>query len=86
MCVTPADAAAELRFTAARFAAGTASIQDMWHSFHGHLADLCAEEPLDGEFLQLFNDLEAWEASVGDNRERAVEAVRGSAERLAAGA
>jgi hypothetical protein len=84
--VTPAKAAAEIRATANEFARGAASVQDMWDAFHSHLIPLCADEPLNGEFLQMFNDLKAWEATVGEDRVRAVETVRATAQRLSASA
>jgi hypothetical protein len=84
--VTPAEAAVKIRATANEFARGAASVHDMWDGFHSHLIPLCADEALNGEFLQMFNDLEAWEASVGEDRVRAVETVRATAQRLSASA
>ena len=84
--MTPAEAAAEIRATANEFARGPASVHDMWAAFHSHLIPLCADEPLNGEFLQMFNDLEAWEASVGEDGGRAIETVRATAQRLVASA
>lgn len=84
--MTPAEAAAQIRETANEFARGAASVHDMWAAFHSHLIPLCADEPLNGEFLQMFNDLEAWEGSVGQDQVRAVETVRATAQRLLASA
>jgi hypothetical protein len=52
--VTPAEAAAQIGATANEFARGAASVHDVWATFHSHLIPLWADEPLNGEFLQMF--------------------------------
>ena len=71
-----------IRHAAARFAAEKASVVEMWDALHEHLHDLCAEQPLIGDFLALFNALEAWEVATGADRDRAIERSRQVARRL----
>ena len=48
----------------------------MWSALHSCLHDLCAEKPLEGAFLQLFNSLQDWERATGDRRAVAEEEAR----------
>lgn len=82
--MTPAEAAAEIRATAATFGGGESTIQDFWSSFHDNLHDLCAEDPLDGDWLAAFEALEAWEVATASDRVAAVEQARAVALRLGA--
>jgi hypothetical protein len=66
------EAAAAIRSVAASFGRGEADVQAMWAALHGNLHDLCADRPLEGNFLDLFNSLERWEAAVGSGREAAL--------------
>jgi hypothetical protein len=78
--MTPEEAEHVIRQAADAFAAGHGSIQDLFRTFHGHLHDLCRDEPLHGSFLALFQALEAWEVTTGDRAEaeRSVAAAAGS--------
>ena len=75
-----------IRQVAARFAAERASVVEMWRALHEHLYDLCADYPLSGDLLALFDALEAWETSAKDGRERAVVHCRQVAHRLSTSA
>ena len=59
-----------------------ADVRSLWSSFHGSLYDLCRDEPLDGEFLSLFQALEAWEAALPGEREEQVRNLREAAAKL----
>ncbi len=58
----------------------------MWSSFHANLFELCAERPLAGDFLKLFQAMELWETAVGEGRDDAERDARIVAERLGRGA
>jgi hypothetical protein len=76
------DADASTRQAAARFGAGDSSIVEMWTAFHANLEALCAERPLEGDFLNLFEAMELWETAVGERRNDAERDACVIAERL----
>jgi hypothetical protein len=80
--VTPDEAKGLIRDAAIRFAAGEATVVEMWSALHSNLHDLCRDEPLTGDFLDLFQSLERWEAAVSDERKVAEAEVRSVAARL----
>ncbi len=80
--MSPDEAAEHVRLAAAEFARGDSDIRAMWSALHSFLHDLCAEEPLRGDFLQLFNSLEEWEKATGDGRAAAEDETRVIAARL----
>src|SRR3954462_1012330 len=82
--VTPDDAAAEVRSAASQFGSGETDIHAMWSALHRNLRDLCAEAPLQGDFLELFNALQRWEAASGVDRSAAVVLAQAIAQRLGA--
>lgn len=78
------EAARLVASEARRFADGNADIVAFWYSFMGVLSDLCENEPLSGDHLEMFFALEAWEEAVGSERTAAVNLAREIARRLAA--
>lgn len=77
-------AAAELiREAAGSFAREESGIPQLWSAFHSNLHELCAQRPLQGEFLALFNAFETWEAASGPEKLQAVEHLHEVAARLA---
>ncbi|MEN9644546.1 MAG: hypothetical protein RL238_1215 [Actinomycetota bacterium] len=82
----PEDVAREIAAEAVRFQAGDSDLIAFRAKFMGALHDLCRDEPLSGDHLEMFFALEAWEESVGEDRRSAAERVAGLAGRLAVGA
>ena len=80
--MSPDEAAEQARLAARGFASGDSDIVVMWSALHSCLHDLCAEKPLEGAFLQLFNSLQDWERATGDRRAVAEEEARAIASRL----
>lgn len=79
-----ATAKARVRVSAWLFAKGELDLTTFRSAFLGSLDELCREEPLGGDHLELFRALEEWEAVGGDHRLRSIEVVRSVAVRLAA--
>lgn len=52
------NADTSVRQAAARFGTGDSSIVEMWALFHANLSELCADGPLEGDFLKLFQAME----------------------------
>ncbi len=84
--MVPDDAAGEIAAEAIRFEAGDSDLIAFRAKFMGSLHDLCRDEPLSGDHLELFFALEAWEEAVGEERRSAAERVADLAGRLATGA
>jgi hypothetical protein len=80
--MNPDEAEAAIRAEAGAFASRSADVREMWAAFQSNLHALCRDAPLNGDFLEMFNALEAWEAATGDGRESAVESARAIARRL----
>ena len=53
------------------------------YAFNSLLVDLCEDEPLGGDLLELFFAFETWEVSFGAKRVGAVENLKQLAQRLA---
>jgi len=68
---------------AAAFGRGETTIQEFWGAFQVHLDELCADGPLDGDWLEVFQELEKWEVATATERDVAVERARTVARRLA---
>src|SRR5271169_1631528 len=66
----PEEADVAIRLSAREYASGSDRPPVIWSALNSHLTDLCRDEPLDGDFLRLFQALEHWEQSVSPERER----------------
>lgn len=82
----PDEVAREIAAEAARIGAGDSDLNSFRSKFMGSLHDLCQDEPLSGDRLEMFFALEAWEEAVGQARLDAEGSVLELADRLAAGA
>jgi hypothetical protein len=72
----PEEADVAIRLSAREYASGSDRPPVIWSALNSHLTDLCRDEPLDGDFLRLFQALEHWEQSVSPERERAEDDIR----------
>lgn len=71
-----------IRLAAREYASGSDRPPLIWSALNSHLTALCRDEPLDGDFLRLFQALERWEQSVSPERERAEDDIRSIASSL----
>jgi hypothetical protein len=77
--VTPEEARLAARSAASAYTSGDIEAPELFQQFMYLLNDLCADEPLSGDSLRLFQSLELWEVSVGDERDAASERLRETA-------
>ena len=82
--VEPIEARRRIAVAAAQLLSGEIDVLTLAHGFNGSLSDLCRDEPLSGDLLDLFFAFESWEVSFGANREEAAQKVKQAAQRLAA--
>jgi hypothetical protein len=80
--VTPEDASDVIRQAAGRFVMGEADVREVWSALHSNLSDLSRDQPLSGDFLDLFTSLERWEAALPGDRQNVEADVRAVAGRL----
>ena len=81
---TPETAAGRICQSAKALTSGDSSVADLRSTLLSNLNDLCRDHPLEGDYFNLFQALERWEASVGTNRTTPENNVKMLAERLAA--
>jgi len=67
---TPDTAAELIRQSAQALSSGGRSLAVLRSTFLSNLHDLCRDRPLQGSYLILFEALERWESSVGDDRNK----------------
>ena len=53
----PEEADVAIRLSAREYASGSDRPPVIWSALNSHLTDLCRDEPLDGDFLRLFQAL-----------------------------
>jgi hypothetical protein len=81
---TPETASDFIRQSAQALSSGGGSVPELRSTLLSNLHDLCRDHPLRGDYLNLFEALERWEASVGADRNEAEDEIKTIAERLGA--
>jgi hypothetical protein len=81
--VKPVEAEREVAMAAGQMLSGDIDVLTFACAFNGLLGDLCEDEPLGGDLLELFFAFETLEKSFGAKRVGAVENLKQVAQRLA---
>lgn len=81
--MSPIEAEAEIASAARRMLSGEIDVLTFAFVFNSLLVDLCEDEPLGGDLLELFFALETLEISFGAERVVAAENLQQVAQRLA---
>lgn len=68
---------------AGQMLSGEIDVLTFRYAFNSLLGDICEDEPLGGDLLELFIAFETWEISFGAKRVGAVEDLKQVAQRLA---
>jgi hypothetical protein len=79
---TPETVSHLIRQSAQALSSGGGSVAELRSTLLSNLYDLCRDHPLQGDYLDLFEVLERWEASVGAERIEAEDDIKTLAERL----
>jgi hypothetical protein len=81
---TPETASRLIRQSARALSSGGGSVAGLRSTLLSNLHDLCRNHPLEGDYLNLFEALGHWEASVGADHKEAESYIKTVADRLAA--
>ena len=81
---SPQTATELIRRSAEAVTSGDGSVADLRSTLLSNMDDLCRDRPLEGDYLNLFQAIERWEASVGTDHATAENEIKAVAERLAA--
>jgi hypothetical protein len=81
---TPQTATELIRLSAEAVTSGDGSVADLRSTLLSNMEDLCRDRPLQGDYLNLFQAIERWEASVGTDHVTAENEVKLVAEHIAA--
>lgn len=73
-----------IRRSAEAVTSGDGSVADLRSTLLTNMDDLCRHRPLEGDYLNLFQAIERWEASVGPDHDTAEGEIKDLAAGLAA--